>query len=222
MKYTDDLEKLITAAQTGDIRIVKRMVQSTTVDDTVSNSNEVAEFKRTAILTAAANGRENVVKFLLDLGTSVNVECPLGWTPLHLAAKGGHVNLIRLLLQRGANPRAKSNLHEDPPGTPRHLTPLMLAAQSGNTLIAKLILEAGGKSTINDKEKNGACALIHSAINGNLELIKLLVENGADVDAKDHNGWTAMKWAIEQGHSDVIQFLRSKSSPSENNRSSEG
>ena len=196
------------------------MIQSSTTDDG-SDSNE-AEFRRTAILSAVENGHENVVKMLLDIGTNVNVECPLGWTPLHFAAKRGHVNITRLLMQRGANARAKSNVHDDPPGAARHLTPLMLAAQNGSTEIAKLILDGGGKSTINDQERNGASALIHSAIKGNLELTKLLIENGADVDEKDRNGWTAMKWAIEKGHADVVLFLRSKSSPSEKDRSSEG
>lgn len=220
VNHTEDLAKLITAAQTGDERVVKRMMRSSTDDD--PSSIEAAEFNRTAILIASANGRENVVKLLLDLGTSVNVGCPLGWTPLHFAAKEGHVSIIRLLLQRGANPGAKSNLHEDPPGTARHLTPLMLAAQNGITEIAKLILDSGGKSTINDQERNGACALIHAAINGNLELTKLLVENGADVDAEDQNGWNAMKWAIEKGHAEVMKFLRSKSTASENDRPTEG
>lgn len=86
VNHTEDLAKLITAAQTGDERVVKRMMRSSTDDD--PSSIEAAEFNKTAILIASANGRENVVKLLLDLGTSVNVGVPTWMDTATFCSKG--------------------------------------------------------------------------------------------------------------------------------------
>lgn len=175
----------MTAAQTGDSDTIKEMMDLSSAHCSRSQPDSNTQLHKSAMLIAASSGRENVVKMLLDLGTDVNTSCPLGWTSLHLAAKEGHANIVRLVLQRGANASAKATLHEDPPGTMKHLTPLMLAAQNGHTEIAKLILDGGGKVTINAQEKNGDTALIHATRCGNLDLVKLLAENGADFGAQD-------------------------------------
>ena len=43
---------------------------------------------------------------------------------------------------------------------------------------------------------------------GNLELVKLLLKAGADINAKDKNGWTALVWASQSGQTEIEAFLR--------------
>jgi Ankyrin repeats (many copies) len=55
---------------------------------------------------ASANGRVDVVKFLIDKRAKLEADDGYGWTPLHLAAKGGNLHVVKLLVEAGANVRA--------------------------------------------------------------------------------------------------------------------
>ena len=48
---------------------------------------------------------------------------------------------------------------------------------------------------------------MHAAEGGNLEVVELLLEKGANVDAKDPGGWTALTYAAWNGSSDVVKLL---------------
>lgn len=61
-----------------------------------------------------------------------------GYTPLHLAAQGGHLEVVRALLERGANLEAR-NEHRD--------TPLILAARGGHMEVVRFLLERGARNT---------------------------------------------------------------------------
>lgn len=52
--------------------------------------------------------------------------------------------------------------------------------------------------------------LIQAAKDGNLLVLKSALEKGADINAKDKNGWTALMWALKNGHKDIAEFLREK------------
>lgn len=52
--------------------------------------------------------------------------------------------------------------------------------------------------------------LIEAAKDGNLLVLKTAIDKGADINAKDKNGWTALMWASKNGHSEVVEFLKEK------------
>lgn len=79
-------------------------------------------------------GKEEVAGILIDNSAPIEAETRKGFTPLHLAAKYGDINVARLLLARGAQP--------DAPGK-SHITPLHMATYYGHPDIALLLLDKG-------------------------------------------------------------------------------
>ncbi|HFE39552.1 MAG TPA: ankyrin repeat domain-containing protein [Gammaproteobacteria bacterium] len=88
-------------------------------------------------------------------------------------------------------------------------TPLMDAASNANSEQVKAML-ATGDVDINKANRYGWTALMHAAKVGDLESVKLLVEKGATVDARDSNGWTPMMRAAQKGHVEVVEYLIDK------------
>jgi ankyrin repeat protein len=71
------------------------------------------KYLMTALEQGARLGNPDVVRSLLKAGAIVNVQDRRGWTPLMVAAGGGHVEVVRLLLGRGANISLVNEQHED-------------------------------------------------------------------------------------------------------------
>ncbi|MEP6970560.1 MAG: ankyrin repeat domain-containing protein, partial [Betaproteobacteria bacterium] len=92
------------------------------------------------LMLAALAGQLDISKRLIDLGADVNKP---GWTPLHYAATRGHLDLMRLLLDKNAYIDAAS-----PNGT----TPLMMAAFYGTPSAVKLLLEAGADPLLRNQQ----------------------------------------------------------------------
>ena len=84
-----------------------------------------------ALMMAALNGNEDLVKLLVAKGADIN---KTGWTPLHYAATKGHLSTLKLLLDKSAYIDAES---------PNKSTPLMMAAMYGTFDAVKLLLDEG-------------------------------------------------------------------------------
>ncbi|MBY0460434.1 MAG: ankyrin repeat domain-containing protein, partial [Gemmataceae bacterium] len=84
----------------------------------------------TALHFAAAAGNAGGVKVLLHHKADVNADSGGGWTPLHHAARGGHLEVVKLLIAAGAKPDAKTDALPEraAPSGPPNAKPLMLPA----------------------------------------------------------------------------------------------
>lgn len=109
---------------------------ATNVDATAVNGN-------TALMMAAFKKNMPAVQALLARGAAINRQ---GWTPLHYAAASGGNEIVRLLLQRGAQVDAVSPL---PSGA---YTPLMMAAREGHDGTALLLIEHGANANLTNSE----------------------------------------------------------------------
>jgi ankyrin repeat protein len=135
---------------------------------------------------ASQFGMTKVVKKLLDLGVKVDVPGHYGFTALHSALMGGHDGVARLLIDAGADVNAQSLAIPDFIGGINRSynglrTPLLLACSSGMTGTARILLAKGAK--VDARDQFGLTPLHHAARVQNVDLVRLLLEHKADVDA---------------------------------------
>jgi len=90
------------------------------------------------------------------------------------------------------------------------LTPLMVAARAGSREVTGWLLSQGVKVDAGTKAEDGT-ALLGACDRGFLEIVKLLVEHGANVNHKDSRGWPPLLAAINQNHAAVAEYLIGKS-----------
>jgi beta-lactamase regulating signal transducer with metallopeptidase domain len=129
-----------------------------------------------ALMRAAVEGDLVGIDELIRAGANVNANIERGAAPSPLigaAGEGGHLEAVRLLLDRGADP----NLALGGEGTP-----LIAAARKGRTEIVSLLLDRG--AIIDQTAPRAGNALIQASMNGHLDVVKLLVARGADVNAR--------------------------------------
>ena len=131
----------------------------------------------------------------------VNAFNDFGWTPLHVAAFAGNTANVKLLLDRGADIRARAK-------TKFRNTALLIAMLTRHSDTVALLLDRG--ADILDRQAEGDSALHEAAASGDFPLVKLLVERGVDVGGRDNDGKSALDYAVEKKHDDVAEFLRSK------------
>ena len=142
----------------------------------------VVEVKgRTALHLASELGDEEIVKTLLNHGVDVHTGLmgyQMGYymvdryTPLHSAAKEGHLALVRLLVERGAKVESLSTLER---------TPLHEAVFGGHAPIVNMLLELG--VSVHRKDYRGWTALHVAANRSSVQMAKILLDHGADVEA---------------------------------------
>ena len=136
------------------------------------------------------------------------------------------VNLVLALLSKGANPNIPVGPIEFVPGLPAispklnmgGVTPLMLAAAAADANLARILLEAGADPLL-PTEKKSTALMVASGLSfkqdrpskkdykSALEIAKMLVERGANVNAVGENGWTALHGAAYSGANDFVRWL---------------
>jgi len=167
---------------------------------------------QTLLHVIAKNGLATICRFILDecnkgelqsLGmsqtdTDVAAKDNGGRMALHWAARGGHKDVVALLLDKGADVAAT----DIDGGTALHW-----AAEVGHKDVVALLLDKGADVAAMDID--GRTALHWATQGGHKDVVALLLDKGADVAATEANsGWTALHWAAEGGHKDVFALLK--------------
>jgi ankyrin repeat protein len=151
-----------------------------------------------ALHQAAYAGKLDEVRRLVSEGTSVDATDPESHTPLMWAAFNGHRAVVDLLLEKGAEVDAK-----DESGR----TALLYASSGSFAETVELLLKKG--AAVNTQGTlEGFTALMTAAAEGQVKVVRLLLAHGADPALKDADGDTAESFALQKGHSDVVELLR--------------
>ncbi len=143
------------------------------------------------------NGQEGMLTYVLwSRPGSVNAWYSDGLTPLHVAARHGHTEVAKILLEAGADVHAKVK---------DGVTPLHWAAYYGHTKVVKILLKAGAK---HDARNDGGFTPLHqAALLGHTEAAKILLKAGAEVNAKNKYGHTPLHLAALRGQAETIKLL---------------
>ncbi len=218
---------LLFAAQQGDVESGRALLQAGADVNESRNKDGM-----TPLMVAAASGHKEFSVFLLGEGAKPGLMAESGYTALHHAAsdeKGAE--LVKALLDHGANPNARTTKDSRQNTTSgvslKGATPLFLAASLGNVETVRALVAGGADPFITTDERT---APLHVAAWGGdpyfrdwtdeekknlFEITELLVGLGTDVNAAGEHGWTALHGAAYKGVDSVVQFLVEKGAKTE-------
>lgn len=154
----------------------------------------------TALYLAARAGDVAATRKLLQAGAWANTALPSGETVLMTAAKSGSVATVRALLTGGTDAASLDPLTREPLTT--NITETSGYGAPFNRVTA------GNYADVNARDRlYGRTALMLAAAAGHAEVVRLLLDAGAELNAVDADGATALSLAEANGHLDVLSAL---------------
>jgi Raf kinase inhibitor-like YbhB/YbcL family protein len=178
-----DMVALMMASLCGSVDAIKPLIAAKSEVNSRDNQG------RTALMAASSSGEAAAVQALLESGADVSLEDADGGRAMTYAAAEGHAAAVALLQKRGAKAGD---------------TELILAAGRCNTEIVRAFLSAGMGI---DTPDSGTTPLIAAAGGNCSDVADLLIERGANVNAKNGDGWTALIKASSAGHVEMVGKL---------------
>lgn len=146
-----------------------------------------------AFLRAVEAGDARQVSELLAKGMDPNTSDQGGHTALMIASRLGHESLVALLVERRADIGRRS---------PQGDSALMMASLKGHLGVARILVERGAPV-----KQDGWAPVHYAAFEGRDQLVRFLLDKGADKDALAPNGYTALMLAARNGHTDAARVL---------------
>jgi len=156
-------------------------------------------YSEITFVECAKKGDIEAVKLFLDEGMNINAVNKRGQTALILAAGYQREELVTLPLEKGADVEFIGERHVR--------TPLMEAAGAGNNAIIKQLVQK--KAKVNARDYENHTPLHFAVMYGHVETVKLLVELGADPNARATGiTGTPMTLAKTNGYTEIVQILK--------------
>ena len=154
--------------------------------------------------------RRSIVQLLLNAGAEANVVDQYNDSPVRAAAGAGNIEAVKVLLKAGADPKLTGSSTR---------SALFEAAIHGHGRIVQALLQAGAHveaATLGSRlaflsgyimDVEGVTPLIAAAEGGHFEVVRLLVDAGADLNRSDSSGFTPVMGAARAGHPGIVKFL---------------
>ncbi|KAL4994938.1 ankyrin repeat-containing domain protein [Aspergillus recurvatus] len=210
------------ASEYGHVNAVRALLEYHKLDNIDVNARDHGG--RTALWWAAENGHGAVVNELLEAGANMELEPPHldGWdepgTPLYRAGAKEHIEVVRLLLDRGANGLVLYSRHTPTIREIVHLlgrTALFFAflLQSGAdpnsaTWGGHTLLLLSNGADVNTTDDHGLSPLHAAAETAKVEMVELLFNHGADINAQTHLGLTPLHMSVSSGRAGLTLRCR--------------
>ncbi|KAM5354270.1 hypothetical protein ACJ41O_000920 [Fusarium nematophilum] len=181
------------AARNGHTEVVRLLLANQEVDADPKDSNGI-----TPLFCASHQGNYQTFKMLLDRGADMEaIWQEYHYRPIHQAAQGGHLEIVRLLIENKVDLNAKEK---------NGGSPMMLAARGGFLEVVELLIENGASICMEANE--GETALMLASDNGHPKIVKLLLDNGAK-SCSSWSTWRPIHHAVQNGHFEVVKVLLS-------------
>ncbi|KAL3417967.1 PFS domain-containing protein [Phlyctema vagabunda] len=177
---------------------------------------------RTPLSLAVETGYDAVVKLLLEKGAEVEAKDKNGRTPLSLAVETEYYAVVKLLLEKGANLEARDVEGQTPlmytVYAPRHLGDfqmqlmvleqqnkkrLMIAHQEQDNMIPGSNSHEGVRPVVSNRQPGP----LWGVEDERKAIVELLLQKGAELEARDMNGRTPLSWAVEKGYMAIVKLL---------------
>ncbi|XP_032409104.1 ankyrin-3-like isoform X15 [Xiphophorus hellerii] len=190
----DGFTPLAVALQQGHDQVVSLLLENDTKGKVRLPALHIAARKDDT--KAAALLLQNDHNADVESKMMVNRTTESGFTPLHIAAHYGNINVATLLLNRGAAVDFMAR---------NDITPLHVASKRGNSNMVKLLLDRGSK--IDAKTKDGLTPLHCGARSGHEQVVEILLDRGAPILSKTKNGLSPLHMATQGDHLNCVQLL---------------
>ncbi|XP_055384961.1 uncharacterized protein LOC129614395 isoform X2 [Condylostylus longicornis] len=209
----EEIQRPKSSSDKSDQRNAESQDDNTSTLHQLSDSHRIEMHKGKALIHILANdGNAHLLERALKAckgPIDLEIEDYNGQTALNIAARNGHLDVVKLLLHftqplndgTGRMKRVDVN-HADRDGW----TPLRSASWGGHTEVVKLLIAHPGCS-IDLADKEGRTALRAAAWSGHEDILKILIEAGADVNSVDRQGRTSLIAASYMGHYDIVEIL---------------
>ncbi|XP_070190182.1 protein phosphatase 1 regulatory subunit 12A-like isoform X15 [Littorina saxatilis] len=207
----------LAACSSGDKDEVKKLLERG-ADINTANVDGL-----TALHQACIDDNLDMVEFLVEEGADVDVCDNEGWTPLHATASCGFTEIARYLLKHGANVAAVNNdgdlaldIAEDEEMEnllQKEMDTKGVDADSARREEEDCMMADANRwlqdNNIEDNihPKTGATALHVAAAKGYINVMNVLLQAGADINARDNDGWTPLHAAVHWGQEESCQLL---------------
>ena len=170
------------------------------VNKTEKTTTPVKTFDSDQLMQSALNGDLETVKDALDNGFKVNTIDSNKRNLLMLAAYNGHNDIVKLLIDNGADVNATDTMNR---------TALMFASTGAFAPTVTTLLQAGAKPNLVDNEQKWTAAMM-AAAEGQLQVLIVLAEHGADLSMVDSDGDTCLKFATSKGFTDMAAYIKTQ------------
>ena len=149
------------------------------------------------IFEAVKNGNLDAVKNILSQDASLaNSPDENGNCPVSLALSGANTELVRLLIQKGADVNLKNNYG---------FTPLHIAADKNQIEIGKILIEAG--ADLNAVSRYQTTPIFNAIEKGNIGFVELLIQKGADINFQSPIFGCPIHRAVYRDNTDILKLL---------------
>lgn len=168
---------------------------------------------KTAVFNAARDGKLRLLQKLLENKDGHEVvklmgEKTNGATPLLMASRYGHLELVEYLLECCSAPVEVGGSVNFDGETIEGAPPLWAASAAGHLKVVQSLLGHG--ASVNSTTLTNSTPLRAACFDGHLDIVKYLVEHKADLEVANRHGHTCLMISCYKGHKEIAQYLLEK------------